>query len=165
MAGEFSEVNPIVPLITPADFQTGANNGDWVNLAGYERAVIVLYGGVGTAAQDPIFKLQQATSVAGAGAKDILFTRYRTKIGASLAAIADFTLSTQAAATSVTPTSAASEKMIIVEIKASDLDVQNGFTCLQLSVADVGGNAQLACAFAIMVSGRYFASTPPSPIV
>lgn len=162
---EFMEANTIVPLITPVDFQTGANNGDWVNFAGYERAVIVLYGGVGTAAQDPIFKLQQAKDVAGTSPKDILFTRYRTKIGASLAAISDFTLSTQAAATSVTPTSAASEKMIVVEIKASDLDVQNGYQTLQLSVADVGGNAQLACAFAIMVGGRYYASTPPSPII
>jgi hypothetical protein len=169
--GEFLSYADIVPLITPVDFQTGANAGDWVNMAGYEHAVIVLYKGIGTAGQDPIFKLQQATSSAGANAKDLLFTRIRSKVGVTggsflLSAVPTWTLNTQAAATSYTDAvSAEAEAMIAVEIKTEDLDVNGGFTWVQLSVADVGGNAQLACAFAIMINGRYIANTMPTSIV
>ena len=167
--GEFMEQNTIVPLITPVDLQTGANNGDWVDFAGYERGVFVVFKGIGTAGQDPIFKLQQATT-SGGTPKDLLFTRVRSKVGLVdgsylLGAIANYTLTTQAAATSYTDAvSAEAEAVIVVEIKASDLDVQNGYHWVQLSMADVGGNAQLGCAFAIMVGGRYYASTMPSPI-
>ncbi len=170
MSGEFMEYSTIVPLITPVDMQTGANNGDWFNMAKYERAIIVLYKGIGTAGQDPIFKLQQATVVAGSDAKDLLFTRIRSKVGVTggsflLSAVADFTLTTQAAATSYTDAvSAEAEAMIVVEVKSSDLDVQNGFSCVQLSVADVGGNAQLGCGFAILVGARYSQQVVPTPI-
>lgn len=169
MAGEFMEQATIVPLITPVDMQTGANTGDWFSLQNYERAVIVLYKGIGTAGQDPIFNLQQATSNGGTP-KNLTFTRIRSKVGVSggsflLSAVNDFTLHTQAAATSYTDTdSAEAEAMIVVEIKASDLDVQNGYDWIRLDIADVGGNAQLGCAFAILVNARNSQATMPTPI-
>jgi hypothetical protein len=164
--GEFLEQATIVPLITPVDLSTAANNGDWFDMANYNRAVIVLYKGIGTAGQDPIVKLQQAKTNAGTP-KDLLFTRIREKVGATaLTAVSDFDLETQAGATSFTDAeSAENEAMIVVEIKAADLDVQNGYHWVQLSVADVGANAQLGCGFAILTEPRFAQATPPTAIV
>ena len=42
--------------------------------------------------------------------------------------------------------------------------MDNGFNHIQLSVADVGGNAQLGCAFYVLFDPRYGQATPPSAL-
>lgn len=140
----------IAAAFVPVDMQAGANNGDWVNMANYQRVLAVLFKAAGTAGDDPIFKLQQAKDAAGTGAKDLLFTTIYSKVGAALTALGQFTKITQAAATSYTDaTSAEAQAIIAVEVLAEQLDSDGGFTHIQLSVADVGGNAQLGCGFYI----------------
>lgn len=156
----------LIPLITPVDMQTGDNQSDWFTLRDFERALIVLYKGIGTAGQDPIFTLLQGTSSAGAGSKALKISKVRSKVGATLlSAIADFSVHTQAAAdTYVDTVSAENEAMICVDVGAQDLDVQNGFSWLSLDIPDVGGNAQIGCALAFVYDGRFAQATPPSPI-
>ena len=147
---EFLELADIVPAFIPVDMQSGANNGTWVNMALCDRVVCVLFKAVGTAGDDPVFTLKQATDGAGTGAKALTFTRIRTKIGAiATAANQVWTVVTQSASGTYTATSAASAAVIVVEVLAKDLDINNGFTNVQLSIPDIGTNAQLGCAFYI----------------
>lgn len=164
-AGEFLEQGDIVSAFVPVDMQTGANNGTWINLANYNRVVCVLFKGIGTAGQDPVFTMKQAKTVAGGSSKDLTFTRVRSKVGATAVnAIANWTLTTQAAAATATVTDAAGEAILAVEFRAADLDVQNGFSFVQMSIPDTGGNAQLGAAFYLLIGARYAGATMPTAI-
>jgi hypothetical protein len=144
----------IEAAFVPVDMQTGANNGDWASMKDYRRCLVVLFKAAGTAGDDPVFKLQQATDNAGTGAKDLNFTVVYEKVG-TLASVAQFTRTTQSAATSYTnAASAEGQAIMVVEVKDADLDVSNDFTHIQLSVADVGSNAQLGCGLYIMCDPR-----------
>jgi hypothetical protein len=163
--GEFFEQGTLVPAFDPVDMHTGANNGIWVSMKNYNRMVAVLFKGAGTAGQDPVFTLKQAQDSSGTNAKALNFTRIREKIGAtSDLTTSDFTLVTQASANTAQPTSAADSAIIAVDIKASDLDVQGGFSWVQLSVPSVGANAQLGAGFYIMFQARFAQQTPPEAI-
>ena len=164
MTQRFFETANLVSGFVPVDLQTGANTGDWVGLGDYQRCVVVLHKGAGTAGDDPAFVLKQATDNSGTGSKDLDFTVIYSKVGTQTG-IANFTRSTQtAAATYTDATSAESEGIISVEVSAEDLDVDNDFTHIQLSVADIGSNAQLGCGFYLMLDPRHASQTPPSAI-
>ena len=164
MTQRFFETANLVSAFVPVSLATAANTGDWVGLSDYQRCVVVLFKDAGTAGDDPIFNLQQATDNTGSGAKDLTFTVIYSKVGAQTG-IANFTRNTQTAATSYTDaTSAESESIIAVEVSAEDLDADNDFTHVRLDVADVGTNAQLGCAFYLMLDPRHASQTPPSAI-
>lgn len=151
----FLQKATIEAAFVPIAMDGQANNGDWVSLENYRRCVAVLFAAAGTAGEDPVFKLQQATASDGTGAKDLNFTVINEKVG-TLASVTSWTRTTQTAATSYTnAASAEAQKLIAVEIDASELDVDGGFTFVQLSVADVGIAAQLGCGFYILYEPRY----------
>ena len=155
----------IAAAIIPVDLSTAANNGDWVSLKDYQRCVCVLFKGIGTAGQDPVFTLKQATDVSGTSAKDLTFTTIYEKVGATaLSAVTAWTKTTQSAATSFTDAaSAENEAIIAVEIDAAMLDVENGFDCIQLSIPDVGANAQIGCGLYLLGGARTVASPDHLP--
>lgn len=155
----------IVSAIVPVDLQAAANNGDWVSLKNYGRCAIVLFKAAGTAGDDPVFTLRQATDVSGTGAKELTFTRIDSKVGTQTA-VGTFTKATQAAANTYTDAvSAEAQAIMVVDIKAEDLDVANDFDCIQLQIPDVGSNAQLGCALYLLHEPRYGGATLPSAIV
>lgn len=159
---QFIENNQIVAGIIPIDLATAANNGDWVSLKHYSHVTCVLYKAAGTAGEDPVFKMQQATAVAGTSAKDLLFDTVYIKAG-TLTSVGTFTKVTQTAATSYTDaTHAEVQAIYVVEFDAEDLDVANSFDCVQMSVADVGVAAQIGCGFYILSNPRY---TPPQSAI
>lgn len=123
---EFLETADIVPAFVPVDMQTAANNGQWVNMKHISKLIAVLFKAAGTAGDNPVFTLKQATDSSGTGAKALNFTRARTKIGA-IGSTPQWTVATQSAGNTYTPTSAASQALIAVEIQSSDLDTANGF--------------------------------------
>ena len=147
MRTKFLEGNQIVSAIIPADLSAAANDGDWFNLKNFGRVLAVLFKAAGTAGQDPIFTLRQAQDVAGTGAKALNFTTIWKKVGLQTG-IGPFTKVVQAAAnTYIDDTSAEVQAILAVEILAEELDVANGFTCIQLQIPDVGLNAQVGCGF------------------
>lgn len=147
----------IVEAFTPVDLSTGANDGDWVSLKGYKRVLCVLHASVGTAAQDPTITLEQAVDVAGTSSKALAtVTVGWSKIGTTnLTAVGTWTATTQAAAATFTKTSAASAKILAVEVTADQLDADNAFDCIRMRVADVGANAQLGVGYYILADPRY----------
>lgn len=156
----------IVPGFLPVDMSGGANDGDWVSLKNYDRCTIIFIADSGTAGDDPVLSLQQATDVSGTDAKDLeVIDTVFVKQGASLAAIGAFTKETQTAAASYTDdTSAEVEKVWVVEVQAPELDVANDFDCLRARVADVGGNAQLGTLIYVLSHPRHAADPMPSAI-
>lgn len=149
--GEFQLVSAIVPV----DLQTGANNGDWVCMKNYDRLTVIVFKGIGTAGDDPVLTMAQATDVAGTGVKALTFTRIWAKVGTQTG-LGTFTLVTQAAASTYTDAvSAEAQALWMIEIEAGDLDRANGFDCVRFNIPDVGGNAQIGCALYLLRNSRY----------
>jgi hypothetical protein len=156
----------IVAAIIPVDTQTGANNGDWVSLKNYGRCAIVVYKAAGVAGDDPVITVRQAQDVAGTGAKALTFTRIDSKVGVQTG-VGQFTTNTQAAANTYTDAvSAEAQGVFVIDIPADDLDVDNGFDCVQVQIPDTGAaGAQIGSALYLLHEPRYAAATLPSAII
>lgn len=156
MSEKFLQHITIESAIIPIDLAGQANNGDWVSMKNYRKALVVLFCDAGTAGEDPVFKLQQATDVAGTSAKDLLFTTIYEKVG-TLSSVTAWTRVTQTAATSYTnAASGEAQNLIVVEVDAAELDVDGGFDCIQLSVADTGVTAgKIGAGLYILFDPRY----------
>lgn len=156
---EFLESHDIIPAFMPVDLSTAAHTGDRVNLKNYERCVFVLLASIGTAGDDPVISAQQHDAASSGNSKALNFTRIRHKVGATdIDAIGQFSLVEQAADASydsATIDSAENESLIAIEVQASDLDTDNGFTFVSFDVADVGSNAQLGTGFYILQGAGY----------
>lgn len=165
---EFLENHNIIPAIIPVDLQTGANSGDRVSMKNYERCVFVLLTAIGTAGDDPVISAQQHTAASGGSSKALEFTRIRHKVGATaVGAVGDFTIVDQAAASSYDTdpiAGAENEALFCIEVKAADLDTDNGYTFLSFNVADVGSNAMLGAGLYIMCDPAYAGETPPQAV-
>jgi len=140
----FVEAAQVVVAFPPVDTQSGANNGDWVSMKNFDRLTVLFIKAAGVAGDDPVLTMKQATDVSGSGAKALNFTRVDSKVGVQTG-IGSFTTNTQAAGNTYTDTvSAEAQGLFAIEIQASDLDVSNGFDCVQFSVPDTGSaGAQL----------------------
>lgn len=163
--GHITEEITIIPLFNPIDLQ-GASGGhvtsDWVKMIG-PRARICFYKTNGTAGDDPTCTLLQATDNAGSGSKALGVATYvyrKEEVAANLLTTANFTRTTQAAGSSTYThgTAAESSLLWIFEFSATDMDVDGGFKFFSMTVADVGGNAQLGCAWAEIEV--YYAGNP-----
>lgn len=155
----------IVAGFVPVNMATAANNGDWVSLKNYSRCAIVLFKGIGTAGEDPTITLLQAKDVAGGSSKALTFTRIDSKVGTQTG-IGTFTTTTQAAAnTYVDAVSAEAEAIIVIDILATDLDIANGFDCIQAAVADVGINAQIGGLLYLLHEPKFQTAPLPSAII
>jgi hypothetical protein len=157
---------PVVMAIVPVDSQAGANNGDWVSLKNYDRVTVLVIKAAGVAGDDPVITMKQATDVAGTGAKALNFTRIDSKVGVQTG-IGQFTVNAQAAGNTYTDlVSAEAQGLFAHRVHQDDLDVNNGFDCVQVSVPDTGAaGAQLLTAIYILSEPRFTTSPLPSAIV
>jgi hypothetical protein len=148
----------------PVDMSDGASNGDWINLRDWNHLTVIVYKAAGTAGDDPTLTLKQATDNAGTGAKALNFTEIWQKQG-TLTSVGTFSKVTQSAGNTYVDTdSAEAQGIYVLEIDADMLDVDGGFDHVQISIADVGGNAQLGCALYILTEPRYAQATPASAL-
>lgn len=148
----------------PIDMSAAANNGDWMNMRDWNHLTVIVFKSAGTAGDDPTITLKQATDNAGTGAKALNFTEIWQKQG-TLTAVGQFTKKTQSAANTYVDTdSAENQGIYVLEIDADMLDVDGGFNHVQVSIADVGANAQLGCALYILSEPRFAQATPPSAL-
>lgn len=159
------EENQIAIGVVPINLAAGANNGDWVSLKLYKHLTIIVIKGAGASGEDPTLTLLQATAVAGTNSKALNFTDIYVKQGADLTTIGQFTKTTQAAANTYTSATSGEEQAIwAVEIDADQLDVDNGFDCVQAAIADVGNTSQIGTILYILSEPRYAAEAMPSAI-
>lgn len=166
--GKFLDHCDIVSAVVPVDFQTAANTGDYVKLTHWEGVAIVVFTSIGTAGDDPVITVNQATAAAGTGAKALTYTAIRHKTGATaLSAVGQWTAVTQTASEdydTVGIDGAENEQIVVIDIKATSLDADNDFDWVNVSIADVGTNAQLGCALYILYGSHYGRVQHASPI-
>lgn len=131
-----SEVAAVAATIDP-DAYTAADDtpqtSDWVDMADFESALAVLMTGTVAATVSITAKLEQATSAAGAGAKDIT--------GKSI----------------TTLTTADGDKQVLINVRGEELDVSNNFRYVRLSVtiADSASPDAAAADFGAAVFGFF----------
>ena len=156
----------IIEGFPPVDLQTGANNGDYVSLKNYAGCLVMFHSGVGSNGEDPTLTLQQASDVAGTGVKSLTFTViFRKQAATSLASTAVWTRTTQTAANTYTNTDAAEQSALwVVDVKASDLDVDGGFDVIRATVADVGGAGAQPGSLHYILYGARIARAPADKI-
>lgn len=165
MNQHFLEKNQIAAGFVPLALTT-ARTGDYVSLKNYGRCAIVFYKAAGTAGDDPTITLTQAQNVSGTGVKELNFTRIDVKQDTDLTAVGAFATVTQAAANTYTDATSAEDQAIwVIDVKAEDLDIANGFDCIKAAISDVGTNAQLGAMLYILHEPRYASGTLPSAIV
>lgn len=109
--------------LKPATDAAG-RTGRYFNLAFGHKAYLVFHIDQGNAATI-VCDLLQATSAAGAGAKVLTGLR---RIWTNLDLVTNDTYARQADALSFTTDAAVKEKLVIIEVNPSDLDLTNSFT-------------------------------------
>lgn len=142
------------------DLQTGANNGDWVSLKNYKHVGILFRSGVGTAGDDPTVVVQQASDVAGTGAKALNINTskiFKKQAATSHASTGQWSDASAGVTTNSWTDAAAAEQVLtlLIEFDADELDVDNGFDCIRATIADVGGNAQPGDLLYLLTEPRY----------
>lgn len=153
----FLEENKVVPAFVPIDTTGAARSGDWVSLKNYDRLVIVIMQGA-WAGGTPAVTLNQASDVAGTGSKALAFTEKWE--GTALTAD---TLTRSAVSSNTFNLTAAANKFTVIEVKASDLDTNNGFDCVQVAVASPGANADLISGLYILGNCRHPSQVTGTP--
>jgi len=144
----------IVSGIVPINLGS-ARTGDVVSLKNWGRCAIVFFKAAGSASEDPTITVEQCINVAGSSNKAITFTRIDTKQG-TLTSVGTWTEVSQAAANTYTNATASENQAIwVIEVKAEDLDVDNGYDCITCSIADAGSVNQLGAVLYILHEPRY----------
>lgn len=154
----------LVSAIKPLDLNGAAEAGDWVSLKNYNRLAIVFFASVGSNGTDITLTIEQATAVAGTGAKALNVTEYFHKSGADLLTVEDFTRVSMAAGNTITRTNNdVADQMYVIDIQAEDLDIANDFDCVRVSANDPGAS-KIGCAFYLLWDARYMADPLPDAI-
>lgn len=146
----------------PVDMAAGANNGVWVSLKNHRHLAIVFFKAAGAVGEAPTVTVQQASDVAGTGAKALNFTRVDKKDNANVLTVGQFTKTTQASANTHALAAGNTQAIVLIEFNAEDLDAEGGFDCVRATVADVGTTAQVGALLYILTGPRY---TPPQSVV
>lgn len=174
MNRHFAEKVNVCEGFLPVDMATGANSGDWVSLKNYQRCAIILFKEPGTAGNDPVITLQQASAVAGTGAKALNINEvYKKQAATNLQSVGTYTRSTAASpasndtfSTNTWTNSDLAEQaaIVIIDVKAEDLDKANNFDCIRVTIADVGTAGQFGGLLYCLHDPKYADPALPSAI-
>lgn len=159
----------------PVAMNTAANTWDVISLKNYGGCLIIFYKAVGTAGDDPTITVLQGTDIAFGTNKALTLTRVEKKQAATnLLAVGTYTKSTSASAASNDTFStntwtnsdlAEQAAIVIIDIKQEMLDIDGGYDCIRVSIADVGTNAQLGAGLYMLYDPRDQKQTLLSAIV
>lgn len=170
----FESINIVSAFPAGTDVNTDID-GDWVSLKNYDGCLIYLKKAAGTAGDDITITLAQATAVAGTGSKALTFNHVYARVGATALTGAGTWTKYSGTALSTLDTVTAfgtdllsdvGEAQFLIDVRASDLDVTNGFDCLKVtSEGDDVANATLTSGDYILYNARYPGASPLSAIV
>jgi hypothetical protein len=150
-------------LLEKVDFFAGidpinigsARSSDVITFKNFGRIALVFYKAAGSASEDPTVTVLQATSITPSNAKALNFTEVYTKQG-TLTSVGTWTKTTQASGNTYTNTTASENGAIwVIDISADMLDVDNGFDCIQVTIADAGSVNQIAALLFVGHEPRY----------
>jgi hypothetical protein len=132
----YSDQVAVLASIDPASVAPSTVVSAWVSVANYHRVAAYLKTGAMTATSTINASLQQATNSSGAGAKAINFTSGSPCQIAQLLAASN------------------SDEQVILECKVDDLDANNGYCYVALSVT-VAAAASILSADVLGVNPRF----------
>ncbi len=145
----------------PVDANTAAITGNRFDMKGFDRVAFIISLAAGTTTTTHGFTLRQHNAASSGTSKDVAVNNpYYHKIGAAT----NFTKVDVAVAASVYDLHsilADSASIVVFEVLAEQLDVDNGFRWVSLDIADSGG-AQLVSVLAV---GHNCKSMPAYEIV
>ena len=127
-----SEETGIVGVIDPDAYGTGTETTGWIEVADVQRIMAIVMAGTLGASATLDAKIEQATDGSGTGAKDV----------------------PDAAITTLTKAGGDDDKQAIIELWGEDLDIDDGFTHIRLSMT-VGTASSDAGAMVLGMSVRY----------
>ena len=127
-----SDEAALVAAINPASQGAGSVSTGWIDMSKFDKLMAIVQAGALGASATLDAKLEQATSGAGAGAKDI----------------------TGKAITQLTQAGTDSNKQAIINLAAEELDVTGGFDFVRLTLT-VATAASLVSAAVLGFSPRY----------
>lgn len=166
------QIHPIWPayVVDDGDDDTVAT-GDYVSLKNFENVLVLIVFNDGTATSGDIdIEVYQATdtsnSLSDAKALDVCKTGriYSKKHATDLSAVGQWTEETQATADEIydDETSGEALGMIAIEIRASDLDVDNGFSAIRVDL-DTISSAKLLTGLYILGGAKIQAAPALMP--
>lgn len=127
-----SNTATVVGVIAPVSQGAGSASTGWVSMALWGSLMAIVQAGVLGASATLDAKLEQATSAAGAGAKDL----------------------TGKAITQLTKAGSDDGKQAVIEVTSDELDVNNSFTHVRLTLT-VGTAASLVAGLLLGHDARY----------
>lgn len=128
--------------ITPVDLATGANTGARLHLKNYGGVAIVIYFGVGTAAQPIIADVQEHTANTGGTSRDLdVVTEYFTKSELALDGDEAWVRVTQAAGSEVTNADwdDALQGLVVIQVDSDSLS--DDCEWISVDIPDTGATA------------------------
>jgi hypothetical protein len=135
-----------------------ARSSDVISMKNHGRCAIVFHKAAGSASEDPTLTVLQAINVTPSSAKALNFTEIWTKQG-TLSSVGTWTKVEQAAGNTYTNTTASENEAVwVIDIKAEDLDVDNGYDCIQVTIADAGSVNQIGGLMFVLHEPRYVKS-------
>jgi len=142
----------------------GAIDGDRVSLKNYGRVAIILAidPGAGTAATAVTLKQSKTVDDSPSTEKALEFTKMWKNANN---AASDTLVETAVAANTFSTSVAAASELFVIEVKADDLDVANGFDCVRIALSDPGSDSTPVAVIYVLYEPRYSGATPPSAIV
>ena len=151
----------IVPAFAAVVADTDTNQtGDYVCLKNYGKLGVLYAKAAGSNTDIPTLTVYQATTTAGVGAKvaTVVHTIYLKQTATTLTATPLFTETAQTLASTVVGDATADTDTMLeyFEINAEDLDVDNGFDCVRVDVANAASaGAQYACLLYLLLDPKY----------
>ena len=130
---------------------------DYVSLKGFDRIQILIGIADGTTITKTDVTLQQATTVAGGSEKPLGFTRMLANTDYAAGKVMTETAVT--ANTFSTPTVNSKQLLYIIEVKASDLDVNGGFDCIRVDCTGHAATASQGCFVIYNLFGKRYSDT------
>lgn len=152
---EFTKVVHALAAIVPS-----TASPKWVSLKNYNRVAVVISGLNDSTGSASAIALSQATTVTGTSAKTLGFTTVdaNTDTGSS----DTFTATAVASNTFSTTATVSKPFQYVIEFRASDLDVANGFDCFRVTVGDAA-HSTISVVY-VLLEPRYPDAAEPTAI-
>ena len=155
------EAAELIKAFGPVNTTGAGQNGVWVSLENYRRCAVVLSSGA-WAGGNAAVTLEQAQDAAGTGAKSLSFDRYFQVFN-----VADTPddVASEVAVTGDTYNFTGADTVHVIEVRAADLDITNGFTFFRVQTASPGTNDDLIAAHYVLYKGGYVGKPANLPTV
>jgi len=150
----------VVVMCPPAALTSTAGDGDYVSMKGFDRCTIIIAVDNGNTVTGGAVTLIQAKEVAGSTTKALGMSKMYANI--DIGATDTLVETAVVSDTFTTDTTNAKNLLYVIEVKASDLDVDGGYDCLRIDVASMA-NA-VGSVVAVLHPARYAAPLAISAI-